>query len=224
MGSGFPASSAVFPALLAPTLSEIALQAQTTQNDLLAAAFVAAAAYFLLARDRADLWLAGVALGLALGTKYTVLFALPVLAVIAGASLRRALLVASTAAVASFAAVGSVTYARNVLDSGRPLGTLAGEPGLQRPDVSVTGTVSTVARNVHDLIDLSGFPLDHHDLRVPAAAKAVFLGLGIPSNPPESTGCEFGFAINVRAHEDIAFFGPLGVRLVLPLVLGFPLL
>ncbi|MGH3131054.1 MAG: glycosyltransferase 87 family protein, partial [Gaiellaceae bacterium] len=77
---GFARSASAFAALLFATLSEVALQATTTQNDLVVAAAVVAAAYFILGRSRVDLALAGLAVGLALGTKLTAVFALPVLA------------------------------------------------------------------------------------------------------------------------------------------------
>ena len=51
----------------------------TTQNDLLAASFVVAAAALVLGRSRAEVVLAGLALALALGTKLTAAYAIPVL-------------------------------------------------------------------------------------------------------------------------------------------------
>lgn len=220
---GFSRPASLFAALLAPTLSEIALQSVTTQNDLVAASFVGAAAYFVHGRERPDLALAGLAVGLALGTKFTVLFALPCLVLIALAALRgRARLVALATPIAGFAAVGSYAYVRNLVHSGQVFGSLAGDPGLQRPEITATGTVSTLARYVHHMIDFSGYPLGISDLRpIATVARAAFLALHIPQNPPESTGYAFGFALNVRANEDLAFFGPLGVLLVVPLSVAF---
>jgi hypothetical protein len=216
---GWEPAAALFAALLAPTTAQVALQSVTTQNDLVTAALLGTAAYFLHARERPDVWLAGLAVGLALGTKLTAIFALPVLALIALAALRgRALAAAAAAAVAGFALVGSAQYVRNVVESGRVLGTLSGEPGLQQPEITMAGTISSAARNAYGLLDFAGYPLDHEDLRVPTAlARACFTALGIPQNPPESTGYPFGFAFNLRANEDIAFFGPLGFLLLLPL-------
>jgi Dolichyl-phosphate-mannose-protein mannosyltransferase len=212
----FAPASALLAALLTPTLAQIALQSVTTQNDLVAGALVAAAAYFLHARERVDVWLAGLSLGLAIGTKLTVLFALPALAVIALVSLRwRAVAAAAAAAAIGFAAVGSGSYVRNLADAGTPIGALEGEPGLQRPVVTAAGTISSVARYTYGLADFAGYPLDYRDLRIPTAiARKTFESLGIPQNPPESTGYPFGFAFNVRSNEDIAFFGPLGLILI----------
>lgn len=220
----FAPAAALFAALLAPTLAQVALQSVTTQNDLVAGALVASAAYFLHARERPDVWLAGLALGLALGTKLTVVFALPALAVIAIASLRgRAMVAAAGAAAIGFAVVGSGAYVRNLVDAGTPIGALEGDPGLQRPVVSATGTISSVARYTYGLADFAGYPLDYRDLRIPTAiARKSFEALRIPPNPPESTGYPFGFAFNVRANEDIAFFGPLGLLLI-PLAIVFAL-
>ena len=55
----------------------------TTQNDLVVAALAAAAAFFVLGPTRSDVALAGLALGLALGTKPTAALALPALALLA---------------------------------------------------------------------------------------------------------------------------------------------
>ena len=64
---------------MAATLPQIALQATTTQNDLLTASFLASALYFTLGKVRAEFALAGLAVGLALGTKATAVIALPLL-------------------------------------------------------------------------------------------------------------------------------------------------
>src|SRR5206468_2571294 len=80
-----PAPSA-FAALLVATLSEVALQAATTQNDLVAASLVAAAAYFLIGSTSAEIALAGLAVGLALGTKLTVVLVAPALVLVAFAA------------------------------------------------------------------------------------------------------------------------------------------
>src|SRR5262249_32018027 len=77
-----PAASA-FAALLTGTLPQVALQSVTTQNDLLAASFLAASACLVLERTRTGTALAALALGLALGTKLTSAFALPLLLALA---------------------------------------------------------------------------------------------------------------------------------------------
>jgi 4-amino-4-deoxy-L-arabinose transferase-like glycosyltransferase len=218
----FDAPAALFAALLFPTLSVVALESVTTQNDLVVASFVAAAAYFVHARDRADPWLGGLAVGLALGTKLSAIFALPVLLLFALTSLRgRALATAVAAATVAFLAFGSFVYARNLFESGGPVGTFS-DPKQWRAVITARGTVSTMARYSYGFLDLPGYPFDYRDLRLPTAvARNAFEALHIPPNPPESTAYPFGFAINVRANEDLAYFGPLGVLLVLPLSVAF---
>ena len=56
---GFERPDSVFASLLAATLTQVALQSVTTQNDLLAASFVVAAAALVLGRSRAEVVLAG---------------------------------------------------------------------------------------------------------------------------------------------------------------------
>jgi ABC-type polysaccharide/polyol phosphate export permease len=83
--------------MLAPTLSLVALESMTTQNDLVAAAYVVVAAYFVTGGPAAELALAGIALGLAVGTKPTSFFAAPLLALLAATTSGLGLAVASLA-------------------------------------------------------------------------------------------------------------------------------
>ena len=64
---GWTRPAAAFASLLTATLSIVALESVTTQNDLVVAALAAAAAFFVLGPTRSDVALAGLALGLALG-------------------------------------------------------------------------------------------------------------------------------------------------------------
>lgn len=224
---GYSRPASLFPALLAATLSDIALQATTTQNDLVVATLVVAAAYFLRRDAPVELALAGLAIGLSLGTKFTAIFALPALALLAVVSSARArpLAVASMCAAIGFAACGSYVYVRNVTESGRPTGSLRGAPGENRPVVTAVGTISTFARFTYHFVDLSGLDVDHRRLLpVAGTARRTFRLLRIPTNPPESTGYPFSFTINQRANEDLSYFGPLGFLVVLPLAAAFPVL
>jgi hypothetical protein len=200
----------------------VALESVTTQNDLLAAAYTVVAAYFL-GRGGKEIAFSGAALGLALGTKVTAAFTLLPLAVLAAVSLpRRQLLAAAAAAVAGFAALGSYAYVSNVVATGHPTGAQTGEPGANLyPRVTARGIVSTVARDLYRFADLSGVDIDYrHLLPFTGAARHAFLLLHIPTNPPESTAYPFAFTLNERANEDLSFFGPLGLLLVVPLALG----
>jgi Glycosyltransferase family 87 len=75
LGHG-PAAAASAAGLFG-TLTLVALEATTGQNDLVAASLPAAAAVFLLGRSRQEVLLPGAAVGLAVGVKLTTLFVLP---------------------------------------------------------------------------------------------------------------------------------------------------
>jgi 4-amino-4-deoxy-L-arabinose transferase-like glycosyltransferase len=216
LGAGRPA--ALYAGLLTACLTEVALQSVTTKNDLVAASFVAAAAYFLGGRTTAELALAGLAVGLAVGTKLTAFLALPTLALLALVWFpRRRAAVAALAAVCAFPLVAGWIFVQNARETGDPLGNRY-EQTIFRPDVTLAGTASTLARIGFQLVDLSGFRVRTSLLEpVSSAGEAVFDVLHIPPNPPESAGFPFDFTVNVVAHEDHSFFGPLGILLVVPI-------
>jgi Dolichyl-phosphate-mannose-protein mannosyltransferase len=219
---GFRDAAAFFAALLTATLTQIALQSMTTQNDLVAASFVAAAAYFALGSTTADLALMGLAVGLALGTKATTALALPVLVLVRFAAAGRTRAAALGAALAvGFAAVGAYGYVLNLVETGHPLGD---DPDVraQRPDVTATGTISTAARLAFRFADLSGLPeLEPVAVKGADVGRSAFEVLHIPPNPPEATRRQFSFVVNILADEDVSFFGLLGAVLLVPLSAGF---
>lgn len=219
---GFARSAAAFAALLFATLSEVALQATSTQNDLVVSAYVVAAAFFLLGRDRIDALLAGLAIGLALGTKLTAVYALPVLALLAATTLpRRRLAATAIACTVALAALGGYVYAANVVRDGSPLGPVEWQRPFQ-PERTAAGTVSTVARGLYRFVDVSGYELDSHvGWTITDAGEAAFARLGIDPEPEGATQTPFSFHPNTRANEDVSYFGPLGFFMVLPLALGY---
>jgi hypothetical protein len=222
---GYERRAAAFSALLFPTLTIVALESVTTQNDLLEASFVAAAVALALGRTRAETALAGVALGLAAGTKFTFLYAVPVLVAVALLAVpRRRLAELCVAALAGFALFGMYGYVQNLVETGRPQGR-AHEVSSLPPHVTVRGTASSVARTTYRLVDLSGLhPPAALTSHVAGIAKRVFDALHIPPNPPESTTkgtFEFAYEPNTVASEDSSALGPLGFLLLVPLSLGF---
>jgi hypothetical protein len=80
---GLERPRALMGGLLVGTLAVFALQVSTAQNDLVVAAFLVAAALFLLDRQPASPWLAALAVSLAVGTKVSAPFGLPLLVVVA---------------------------------------------------------------------------------------------------------------------------------------------
>jgi len=220
---GFSRPAAVFAALLTATLAEVALQATTTQNDLTVAALVAAAVYFLLGGTERELAFAAIAIALGVGTKPTVIFAMPALLGIAALRLPAGAALARTAAYAviSFALFGASGYVLNVVETGNVLGDQAAVAGL-RPKVTFDGTVSTSARILYRFVDLPGPPrVRAWTGPIERTGEAAFDATGIPPNPPEATGVAFSFRVNTRSDPDLSYFGPLGVLVVLPLAFVF---
>jgi hypothetical protein len=220
---GYSRPASAFAGLVFATLSVVALESSSTQNDLVVASFVAVAAYFVRSAVTAELVLAGLGVGLALGTKVSAWLALPVLGVLALVSLRpRRLALATLSAAAATIVFAGPFLALNLAHTGRPFGE-ANEQEVFDPDVTFGGTVSTVARVTYRFLDLSGYRFNDR-FRQPLERRAedVFRTLHIDPNPPESSGFPFAFALNVRAHEDHSFFGPLGIFLLVPLSLVFP--
>ena len=247
-GIGFARSASIFAALILGSLSQVALQATTTQNDLIVASFVAAAAAFVLDGSRRGLGVAGLAIGLAVGTKTTALFALPLLGVLALTALRRR----QIADLASFAVggvicFGSLAYAENIIHTGSVLGSGA-EQNAFRPDLSLAGVAERYGRILDRFLDLPGFgPVFHSavglgallvvlitgppalwllerrfghgrvDVREPDARLLVALApIAVLALGALEWAAGIHVGVNLRANEDLAFFGTLGAALLLP--------
>ena len=89
---GLSRAAGAFGGLAFATFTVVALQAPTALNDLVVAALLVICAYFAIGPSRADLGLAALALALAVGTKGTIVFALPALVLFVLASQPRATL------------------------------------------------------------------------------------------------------------------------------------
>lgn len=220
---GFARAPSAFAGLLAATPTLVALQTVTTQNDLLAASFVVAAACLALGRDRRELALAGLAVGLALGTKLTAGAALPLIALLALSRPPRVhrLTTLAAAGAAGFALVGAYGYVLNTAETGRALGEPSARGGADVGAVTFSGTLSNVARVSWRFIDVSGYHTPRgFESWIGARGRGVFSALGIDTNPPEATQTDFGFEVNNRPFDG-AFFGPFGFLLLPALALGF---
>jgi hypothetical protein len=224
LGLSRPASA--FAALLVATLPQVALQSVTTQNDLLTASFLATALYFTLGKTRVEFALAGLAVGLAMGTKATAVLALPL--ILLAAILvhdRDKVLFGIVAAFAGFALVGAYGYVLNLAHTGRPLGEPYALGPLPQPNPTFSGTASTAARLGYNFLDLSGYPVPDDATRpIERAGEEIFTAAHIPVNPPDATVLEpkriaspFSFSINTRAEETRSYYGPLAVLVLLPL-------
>jgi hypothetical protein len=144
---GLSWSAGVFGALAFSTFTVVALQTPTALNDLVVASLLIICAYFAMATSRAELTLAALALALALGTKLTVVFALPALAVFVLSSQPRR----RWASLMLFGAVGVVAGSFwlivNLLHTGR----LDAGVAVDRSD----GAFERIRLSVLDLLELS---------------------------------------------------------------------
>jgi Dolichyl-phosphate-mannose-protein mannosyltransferase len=226
---GLSRSASAFAALLVPTLPQVTLQSITTQNDLLTASFLSTALYFTLGKTRLEFVLAGLAVGLAMGTKATAVLALPLLLLAAILVHDRDKVVFGiVAAFAGFALLGAYGYVLNLAHTGRPLGEPYALGPLPQPDPTLAGTASTAARLGYNFLDLSGYPVPDRVTRpIERAGEEVFSAARIPVNPPEATVLEppriaspFSFTINTRSEETRSYYGPLAVLVLLPLAIA----
>jgi hypothetical protein len=165
---GFAPRAAAFAALLFASFPLVALESSTAQNDLIAAALPIAAAALVLGGSQAEVTLAGVALGLALGVKLTTAYAVPIPVALALLRGRRDGLRVVSAAIASFLLLGMWGFVLNLVHTGNLLGHGGGRTE-QQASPSLTGSPTTAFRVVHDLLDLSGLGLRLTDLLAVAA-------------------------------------------------------
>jgi Glycosyltransferase family 87 len=154
---GYEPRAAARGTCLVAMLSLVALESTTSQNDLVAASFPIAAAFFLLGRSRLEAFLAGVAFALGLGAKLTTALAFPVLALLAWRRGRN-----TFAAIGAGAAFGLLTaacwgYVLNVVHTGHLLGHGQGRVE-QSAATTLGGTVSRSLHLVYRLFDLSLLP------------------------------------------------------------------
>jgi 4-amino-4-deoxy-L-arabinose transferase-like glycosyltransferase len=172
-GLGLSRREALLGALLVATLPVIALQASTAQNDLVVASFLVAGVAFLLDSGRGTPWLAGAATALAVGTKVTAVFGVPILVVVA-------FLAASThrgqrlTGVLVGAAVGAYWYVVNWREAG------SWDAGFPYEPVE-PGVAAAVARGLRSgiqLIELPGAAGRDRWLYL-VAAVVLFAGLAI---------------------------------------------
>jgi len=119
---GYGVRPAACASFLLATFTLVALEGSTSQNDLVAASLPAVAMYFLVGAGQVEAVLGGAAAGIGLGVKLTTGIVWPALGLVALARGRRALLLASTGAVAGIVVLGGWTYVLNVVETGHLLG------------------------------------------------------------------------------------------------------
>ena len=164
-------SHALYGALLFPTASIVLLQAPTALNDIVVAAFVVIATYFLLGETRLELGLGGLAVACLAITKITVAIAIPgvLLAVVAIRGLRRSvaqavIVAACTLPTLLWAALGPKTH------GSRSVGGVDTELS-QSPVPRQIAFFGRLWRMTSEALELPGGA--HRDMLVYAAAALV---------------------------------------------------
>jgi hypothetical protein len=218
----FGRPAALFAALLAATLSQVALQSVTTQNDLVAAAFVAAGLYFVLGRERRELPLAGLAAALAVGTKLTGLLALPILVLAALLVLpRRRLAELAAAGAIAFLGFGAFWYVENTAHTHHPLGVVP-EADPYRASHSAGSAWSTTAKVYWRFVDFTGMkPPDPLLTGLSDVGADLFNATDIDTGARDSKRVAYDLTPRTGSSEDTSYFGPLGFLLLLPLSAAF---
>jgi 4-amino-4-deoxy-L-arabinose transferase-like glycosyltransferase len=153
--AGLSQREATFGSLLFLTLPIVALQLSLGKNDLVVAAFLLCAAYFIVQDEGRHVILGGVATALAVGTKSTAFYAIPILVALALVSRRRPPRAVRLASLAGGGLVGAYWYAVNLADSGRILGDQSAQQGVTavfRPAADLVTAVGMAA----DSLDVSG--------------------------------------------------------------------
>jgi Glycosyltransferase family 87 len=150
---GFGRRQALFGGLLVLTLPLIVLQAGTAMSDLVVAAFLLAAALFLIDGSRVSPWLAGVATALAIDVKLTAPIALPFLLGLAWFARPAALRNLRLVAVVAGTAIGAFWYVVNLAETGTWDNHVSTEYSVDRGPVPVAARTMRIAI---EFIDLSG--------------------------------------------------------------------
>ena len=152
---GCPVRQSLFGSIVFALFPVVALQASGALNDVVVASFLICAAVLVLSPRTVDLWLAFLALGLALGTKFTGIFGVPfliALAMLGPARHRwRSLVGPALAAVA----VGSIWYIVNLVETGQPEGGL-NDSANQTQYLTPGWIIVTAWRLALDALDASG--------------------------------------------------------------------
>jgi hypothetical protein len=175
---GLGASAAAFGAASLATFTVVALQTPTALNDLVVASLLVVCAYFAMGASRTELALAATSLALAVGTKGTVLFALPVLGLFAIASQPLSRLPRTLVVGAVGLAAGSFWFVVNVVETGGP----ARGVGLDRGSDPLLERIRLSVEDLFEATETSGTgplgsPVSRLSALVLAAAIATALAV-----------------------------------------------
>jgi len=227
---------AMFASLVFACFPLIWMQSSTAQNDLVAAAVFLAVFYFfflgITQRQPAMLTLSGIALGLSLGTKQTLFFYLPGLALLAGIvwltyrkSVTRLLTGWVVASLAGFLVLGSFIYVQNYVYFGNPLAPqelVETVVGGKEPEAALGNITYNSLRLLYQSVDNSGLPEPAGDFLTRVKNKTIGAVLrainpNLESGQYSAASHTFGYRkLNVLG-EDSSWFGPIGGLFLVPL-------
>lgn len=231
---GADRKQSLFAALIWGCFPEIFLQSITTMNDLVVGAFYSSAVYLgfkgLRQKERSLLYLAGLGLGLALGTKSTAFILAPSFVLAVGLTLlldwrRNIKLVFSwaAAALAAFLLIGSWGYIQNLLYYHNPFSVPQWTEGLVNPPVSRAQLFGENAvLYLSQAIDWTGTPPFVHQPLASLQARLMqklisyFPGAWEDQMIKGRQYLNFILYSPKSIHEDLAWFGPLFPVLYLP--------
>ena len=221
------------------TLPAIVLQSSTTQNDLIITAlFIISIYYFFYGMQEKKLssfTLSGICIGLAVGTKQTMLFLLipyVLLYFLAWLVFKKVtfkqLFHLGWVSILTFLLIGSQIFISNFINFGHPLGspeTVQSQSlNILRSGDAASITITNTSRFLYQMADLSGLPdpLWGYGIKFKALiSKPVFnaLHLEVESDKGVYPGYEFAFDQREDLQEDFAWYGPLGFIILLPFFL-----
>ena len=232
-------TGAIFAGLIFLTYPIVALQTTTTQNGLVATVLFGISFYYFFRstnqKSNKLLILSGFSLGMAIGTKQTVLFLLPgwgiamLLLWLAYKKITfKKLSIWAASVVVAFLILGSQIFFINLKQYGHPLGPKNTVQNSTAPFSSVENSLAQVTINstrfLYQLADPSGLPSPFWRWGIKAraiAGKAVFnvINLPIESNSYLAPGHEFSLEKATLLQEDEAWYGLIGFFVIVPTLL-----
>jgi hypothetical protein len=150
---GLARAPSLFGSLLFLTLPIVLLQASGAKNDIVVASFLLSATVFVIRRSRSELGLAALSLALAVGTKFTAAYGIPILVALAWVAPPRSYRAKRVAVLAIGLIAGTDWYAVNLVETGRLLG-----------DQSNTGTLTAPLHPRENLLTAYGLLVDLFDV------------------------------------------------------------
>lgn len=148
-----PPTAAAFSGLTVLTFPVVITQTWTALNDIVVAAFLVTAVYFMLGERRTEMALGAVAAGLAVGTKFDGLLSLPILVIVALAAPGRRVMRSATL-IGGAVFVGCPWYLVNLVETGKLDGGLSAEGN--RSSHVIAAAPQSLRHFALGAIDLSG--------------------------------------------------------------------